>query len=53
MSLIIHISINDRRTLGQIIFVCKIINNTISDENLLSSLNFNVPRLNSRTAGVR
>jgi hypothetical protein len=44
-----YISINDRRTLGQIIFVCKIINNSISDENLLSSLNFNVPRLNSRT----
>jgi hypothetical protein len=44
-----YISINDRRTLGQIIFVCKIINNSISDENLLSSLNFNVPRLNSRS----
>jgi hypothetical protein len=30
-----YISINDRRTLGQIIFVCKIINNSIWDENLI------------------
>lgn len=36
-------TLNDRRTIAQIMFICKLIDGELSASNILSSLNFKIP----------